>query len=129
MRRSAESCRTFRLLPPRPDIATPHLDDDGRTLTLDLHGARVDDAERLAEAVVIEAARHGRQTVRIVHGFSTTDLDGRNRTIKTALHAMMDSGGFDRHVTSAVRGEGQLLLAIAPAPRPVEGRIRIQDFR
>ena len=115
--------------PSTPSIATPRLDDDGQTLTLDLHGARVDDAERLAAATVIEAARHGRQSVRIIHGSSTTDRDGGNRTIKTALYALLDSGGLSRHVASAFRDEGRVLLAIAPAPRPVPGRIRWQDVQ
>lgn len=110
-------------------LAHPRLDDDGQTVTLDLHGARVEEAERLAAAAVIEAARHGRQTLRLVHGHSTTGRWGEERTIKTALHAMLDAGAFRSHVTQSVRGEGHLLLGLAPAPTPARGRLRLADLR
>ena len=107
----------------------PRLDDDGQTVTLDLHGARVDEAERLALAAVVEAARRGRQTLRLVHGHSTTDRWGEARTIKTVLHRLVDEGTFGRHVASCVRGEGHLLLGLAPSPSPVQGRIALSSLR
>lgn len=106
----------------------PRLDDDGQTVTLDLHGARVDEAERLAAAAVVEAARRGRRTLRLVHGHSTTGRRGEERTIKTALHAMLDRGLFRGHVTQSVRGEGHVLLGLAPAPTPAAGRLRLVDL-
>ena len=106
----------------------PRLDDDGRSLTLDLHGARVDEARDLAHAAVVQAARHGRATVRLVHGLSTTER-GNARTIKTALLDDYQDGAFDRHVTGAVRMEGVLILSIAPAPSPRPGRLRLLDLR
>ena len=106
----------------------PQLKDDGQTITLDLHGARVTEAERLAEAVVIEAARHGRATVRLIHGVSTSEWGDGRRTIKSAIHEMLDDGEFQRHVASVVRGDGHVLLGIAPAPRPIPGRVRLQDL-
>ena len=51
----------------------PRVDDDGQTVTLDLHGAPVDEAVRLARRLVREAARRGRRTVKIVHGQSTSN--------------------------------------------------------
>ncbi len=104
------------------------LDDDGRALTLDLHGARVDEALDLAYAAVVEAARHGRTTVRLVHGLSTTEA-GAARTIKTALHQAADDGEFDRHATGVIRMEGVLIMSIAPAPSPRSGRLRLADLR
>ena len=106
----------------------PRLDDDGQSLTLDLHGARVDAALDLAHAAVIEAARRGRRTVRLVHGLSTTEA-GAERTIKTELYGDLDGGAFDRHVTGAVRMEGAVILSIAPAPSPLAGRVRLADLR
>lgn len=106
----------------------PRLDDDGRAVTLDLHGARVADAERLAVAVAGAAARHGRSTLRIVHGHSTTDAFGEARTIKTALLDGLDRGDFGPAVVSALRSEGSVLLGLAPAPRPAPGRLRLTDF-
>lgn len=104
------------------------LDDDGRSLTLDLHGARVDDALDLSHAAVVEAARYGRTTVRLVHGLSTTEA-GAARTIKTALLDAYDDGAFDRHATNAIRMEGVLILSIAPAPTPQSGRLRLANLR
>lgn len=104
------------------------LDDDGRALTLDLHGVRVDEALDLSHAAVVEAARHGRMTVRLVHGLSTTEM-GATRTIKTALLDAYDDGEFDRHVTGALRMEGVLILSIAPAPTPRSGRLTLFDLR
>ena len=107
----------------------PRLDDDGHAVTLDLHGARVADAERLAHDVVLEAARRGRSTLRIVHGHSTTDPLGGSRTIKTALLDLLDRGAFGPHVVSALRSEGHVLVGLAPAMRPAPGRLRLSDFR
>jgi len=95
---------------------------------LDLHGARVTDAEDLAEAVVIEASRRGRSTVRLVHGISTTEHNVDDWTIKTALHAMLDEGVFALYTTSAFRADGHLLLGIAPAPQPAAGRVTLRDI-
>lgn len=109
-------------------MPTPRLDDDGQSVSLDLHGVRVADALDFAVSVVVQAARHGRHTVRLIHGTSTADL-GVDRTIKGALHDALDSGVFDRHVTSSFRGEGMLTLGIAPAPSPRRDRIRLADLR
>ncbi|MDT0632753.1 Smr/MutS family protein [Rubrivirga sp. S365] len=105
----------------------PRLDDDGRTVTLDLHGARVDEALGLAHAAVVEAARRGRSTVRVVHGASTSGA-GR-RTIKTALHAELDAGAFAPPVTSSFRQEGAVLLGLAPDAAPLPGRLTLRDLR
>ena len=106
----------------------PRLDDDGQTVTLDLHGARVAEALRLATSVVVEAARHGRTTVRLVHGSSTADR-GAERTIKGALHDAVDRGDFDQHVTSSFAQDTVLILGLAPAPSPRPGRLRLADLR
>ena len=113
----------------------PRLDDDGRQVTLDLHGARVAEAERLAHAVAAEAARRGRSTLRVVHGHSTTDPFGSAggpmgapSTIKAALLDGLDRGAFAPHVVSALRSEGSVLLGLAGAARPVPARLRLADF-
>ena len=106
----------------------PRLDDDGQSVTLDLHGVRVPDALDLAHSVVVQAARYGRHTVRLIHGTSTADR-GVAQTIKGALHDALEEGAFDRHVTSSFRGEGMLTLGIAPAPSPRPGRLRLADLR
>ena len=106
----------------------PRLDDDGQTVTLDLHGARVEEALRLVESLVVQAARYGRTTVRLVHGSSTADR-GADRTIKGALAEALDRGDYDRHVTSDFRQDNVLILGLAPAPSPRPGRLRLADLR
>lgn len=102
----------------------PTLDDDGQTVTLDLHGAAVDDALALSIRAVEAATRRGRGTVRIVHGAST---HGGRRTIKQALHAHLDQGGF-AGVTSAWRGDGHLLLALPLASETDPTPLRLRDL-
>lgn len=106
----------------------PRLDDDGQSVTLDLHGARVADALDLAAALVDEAARRGRSTVRLVHGTSTADR-GAERTIKAALTDALDRGDYDRHVSTAFRMDGVLILGLAPGPSPSADRLRLSDLR
>lgn len=109
-------------------MARPHLHDDGWTVTLDLHGATVDEALRLTEAAVIESARRGRTSLRVVHGSSTTDPLGGTRTIKSELYAALDAGGWSSHVTSVYRGEGLALLGLAPAPNPARGPVSLSSL-
>lgn len=109
-------------------MTRPNLTDDGQTVTLDLHGLTVRDALELTDSLIVQAARYGRMTVRIVHGTSTTDA-GAARTIKTALYDTLDRGDFERHVTTEVRMDAMLLLGLAPAPNPMSGRITLTSLR
>lgn len=103
----------------------PRLTDDGRQVTLDLHGARVDEAVRLAEAVVEEAAYRGRSSVRLVHGTSTADR-GADRTIKTALLRLLDEGGFPQ-ASSSFSTDAALLLGLPPVSSSDSSRITLAD--
>ena len=96
---------------------------------LDLHGARIEEAEALAEAAVFEAARHGRSTVRLIHGASTAEGGTGRRTIKGALHALLDEGAFAPYITSSFRAEGHLLLGIASSASPLPGRLTLRDIQ
>ena len=106
--------------------AVPRLDDDGLTVTLDLHGARVDEALGLARDVVAAAAEAGRRTVRLIHGHSTTGSGAR--TIKSALRDEIDRGAFDAHVASELFSDGHVLLGLATSPRLAPARLRLADF-
>ncbi len=90
----------------------PTLEDDGQTVTLDLHGASVEEALDLARRVLRAAARRGRRSVRIVHGRSTSSRTHRNRTIKHALYDLLDRHALDDVVTSQWRAEAYLLLSL-----------------
>lgn len=63
------------------------LTDDGATVVLDLHGATVDEALRVARQALGQALRAGRHRLDLVHGASTTHPLAERRTIKQALHA------------------------------------------
>lgn len=104
----------------------PWLHDDGTTVTLDLHGATVDEAIDLARLTVREAARRGRRSVRLIHGASTSRRLAPNRTIKHALHDLLDNDGFDVAFTGSWRDDVAVTLALdlttAADPRPLRLR-------
>ncbi|HET6567400.1 MAG TPA: Smr/MutS family protein [Rhodothermales bacterium] len=93
-------------------MPAPSLHDDGSTVTLDLHGLRVDEALHVTQALVREAARRGRSTVRLIHGASTSSTLYRNRTIKHELESLLDTGAMKSFVTSVWKAEGHLLLSL-----------------
>ncbi len=104
----------------------PRLDDDGRTVTLDVHGATVVEAVRVVRATLREAARRGRARVRVIHGSSTSSALYRNRTIRHALHELLDAGALDC-VTSAWRAEDSLLLGLDATAAPDPARLTLRD--
>mgnify|MGYP001365053148 CR=1 FL=1 len=108
-------------------MPTPRLDDDGATVTLDLHGATVDEALDLSVRTVELAARRGRASVRLVHGSSTTRHDPHRRTIKRALHALLDEGGLHPAATQALRMEDVLVLSLDVTTAPDPTPIRLRD--
>ena len=99
----------------------PHLSDDGLSVPLDLHGARVPEAEDLLLAAAELAAECGRSTLRVVHGASTTDWDGGNRTVKTAV--------LDAWVASAHHAEGAVLLGLRPLGPPDREPLTLAELR
>ena len=106
----------------------PTLQDDGATVTLDLHGATVAEAIRLTQVLVREAVRRGRRTVKLIHGRSTSDALRQNRTIKHELYALLEGGALDYAVTNVWRAEGHLLLALDPTATPDPAPIRLQQL-
>ena len=105
----------------------PRLHDDGATVEVDLHGLGVDEALGLSRAVIQETARRGRTSVRLVHGSSTSSALYRNRSIKHALYALLERGGFGQQVTGSVRGEDTLTLSLPLGSRPDAGRMQLRD--
>jgi DNA-nicking Smr family endonuclease len=105
-----------------------HLLDDGHTVELDLHRARVAEAARLFEEAAVLAAERGRQTLRVVHGRSTTDPRGEALTIKRVVHDVLASGYLDEYVASWLDRGGATLVGLVPAPEPDARRIRLTDL-
>lgn len=89
----------------------PRLSDDGSRVTLDLHGASLAEAEALVLRTVQLAAERGRTTVEVIHGHSTSDPGGHNRTIKHLLHDLIDRGVLPG-VSGAFKQEGSTLLSL-----------------
>ena len=110
-------------------MAYPRVDDDGQTVTLDLHGASIEEAVDLARRCVREAARRGRHTVKIIHGQSTSSGLYANRTIKTALYDLLDRGTLSDAITHAWRADGHLLLSLDVTVASNATPIRLLDIR
>ena len=91
-------------------MATPTLDDDGSTVTLDLHGLSVDEALDVTYSTLRLAEIRGRSQLKVIHGSSTTQ--GQRRTIKSALHDQLDRGPLGSHATNIIRSRDTLTLAL-----------------
>ncbi len=103
----------------------PSLQDDGRIVTLDLHGAAIHEALDLAASAVVAAARHGRQQVKLVHGHSTSG--GYGHSIKSALANALAAGDFSPHVTSSWQGTGYLTLSLRLGQTANRHRLTLRD--
>lgn len=92
-------------------MPTPQLDDDGSTVTLDLHGLSVDEAIDLTYRTLRLVEDRGRNRLKVIHGSSTTQGTER-RTIKSALHDLLDRGNLASHATTVIRSRDTLTLAL-----------------
>jgi Smr domain len=104
----------------------PTLKDDGQTVTLDLHGASVDEAEGLALRVVAEARRRGRSSVRLIHGSSTSG--GGRQTIKSALRTLLDDGRLGVSPGNAIAGEDTIVISLGHAGQPDPRILTLTDL-
>ena len=82
-------------------------------MTLDLHGASVDQAIELVRRIISRSARRGRSTLRVVHGASTSDSLARPRTIRQELYDLLDAGALSDAVVDEVRSDNHLLIGLA----------------
>ncbi len=103
----------------------PRLTDDGQTVTLDLHGARVDEALTMARRALGLCAKRGRKRLDLVHGGSTTD--GAAHTIKSALYQWLDGREAPTTVRSEQRAYGVLSLHLDLSARALPGRLNLGD--
>ena len=102
----------------------PSLHDDGHTVTLDLHGATVHEAEALADVVLQRAAARGRVSVKLIHGSSTSSQQYRNRTVK---HAVQDLAAAHPSVTDTLRSEGFLTCSLDVTAHTDPSKLTLRD--
>jgi DNA-nicking Smr family endonuclease len=93
-------------------MARPRVTDDGRTVVLDLHGATVQEGERMVRRIAELAGRRGRATLRVVHGSSTSDPLFRAPTLRQAVHDLLDDGELRPWVVSDFRLEDAAILSL-----------------
>lgn len=105
----------------------PQLSDDGTAVTLDLHGTTVDEAIDLSLNTVRLASQRGRSSVKLIHGSSTTRQAPYRRTIKRALHDLVDDGAFRPHATEGWRAKNHLVLSLDVTASTDSTRIRLLD--
>ncbi|MCY4000353.1 MAG: Smr/MutS family protein [Bacteroidetes bacterium] len=91
----------------------PRFCDDGCRPELDLHGCAVDEALSLVRELIYESIRYGRNSIKIIHGKSTTVP--RKRTIKSALTELVDSDEFSTYVIDSYKSEGHMTIALRRA--------------
>ncbi len=109
-------------------MATPQLDDDGKIVTLDLHGATVDEAIDMTYRTLRLAQERGRTRLKLIHGSSTT-VDRHSRTIKSALYDLLDRGELGAHATNVIRSENTLVLALDLTASTDGTPIRLRDVQ
>jgi len=108
-------------------MATPTLDDDGRIVTLDLHGLSVDEAVDLTYSTLRLAEDRGRNRLKVIHGSSTTTQGAQRRTIKRALHDLLDQGDLASHASSVLRSRDTLTLVLDLTASSDPSRITLRD--
>lgn len=108
-------------------MGTPQLDDDGNVVTLDLHGATVEEAIDLTYRTLRLAKDRGRTRLKLIHGSSTTV--GNRRTIKSALHDLLDRGKLGSHATNIIRSQNSLVLALDLTANTDPTPIQLRDVQ
>lgn len=103
----------------------PKVDDDGSMVTVDLHGLTVDEAIDVTYQTVRLAQDRGRASVKLIHGWSTT-RPGR-RTIKTALHDLLDEGMLGASATNVIRSRSHIVLSLDLTVSSDPTRINLSD--
>lgn len=108
-------------------MGTPQLEDDGKVVTLDLHGTTVEEAIDLAYRTLRVAEDRGRTRLKLIHGSSTTG--DHRRTIKSALHDLLDRGELASHASNVIRSRDTLVLALDLTARRDPTRIQLREVQ
>jgi hypothetical protein len=105
----------------------PSVRDDGSVVTLDLHGATVEEALDITYRTLYLAEERGRQKVKLIHGSSTSRGGSDRRTIKRELAALVDQGSLGAHATSTMKSRDYIVLALDVTVPSDPTRIQPQD--
>ena len=106
-----------------------HLTDDGQQPVLDLHGCTVDEALALSRQLIVVSVQRKRDSVRLIHGKSTSDLQGVNHTIKHALHDLIDTHVMEWHVSSCYKASSYMIVGLRTRTnRSNRQRITLRDI-
>ncbi len=105
----------------------PSVRDDGSAVTLDLHGATVDEALDITYRTLYLAEERGRQKLKLIHGSSTSRGNGAARTIKRALLDLLDAGTLSAHATATWQARDYIVLALDVTVPSDPTRIQPQD--
>lgn len=101
--------------------------DNGVRPELDLHGCTVNQAVQLTRRLILESVRRGRDSIRLIHGKSTTTPG--QRTIKSALTDLMDHQQLPMHVSSVYKSDGHMIVALRRrGSTHAPGRISLRDL-
>jgi len=84
--------------------------DDGARPKLDLHGCTVDEALFLTRQLIRVSVQYGRNTIKIIHGKSTT-IPGK-RTIKSTLSELVERGELSDAVNGVLKSDGYMLISL-----------------
>ena len=105
------------------------LRDDGSVVTVDVHGCGVPDALAIIKRSIQEAHRRGRSRVDVVHGFSTSDQFGYERSIKNEFKRHLDAGDYRAWVAGSYEdvSGGRTSLALNLGPNSNPARIKPGD--
>lgn len=109
-------------------MGRPQLEDDGKIVTLDLHGATVEEALDMTYRTLRLAEERGRSRLKLIHGSSTT-TDRHSRTIKSALYDLLDQGKLGAHATNVIRSQNTLVLALDLTTTTDRTPIQLRDVR
>lgn len=109
-------------------MGRPQLEDDGDIVTLDLHGATVEEALDMTYRTLRLAEERGRSRLKLIHGSSTT-TGRKSRTIKSALYDLLDQGKLDAHATNVIRSQNTLVLALDLTTTTDRTPIQLRDVQ
>lgn len=105
----------------------PSVRDDGTSVTLDLHGATVDEAIDFTFRILYLAEERGRRQVKLIHGSSTSRGSSDRRTIKRTLYDLLENGSLGSHATTSWRSRDFIVLALDVTVPSDPTRIQARD--